>query len=53
MTRGGRRCGIPAPADAGARAAVVYEPVTVSEPQRGQAGSGCQEGRPDARAAVT
>lgn len=28
----------------GARAAVVYEPVTVSEPQRGQEGSGCQRG---------
>lgn len=43
---GGRRCGIPAPADADARAAVVYEPVTVSEPRRAQEGSGCRGGRP-------
>ena len=38
---GGRRCGISAPADAGARAAVVYEPVTVSEPRRAQDGWSC------------
>ncbi|XP_032199064.1 uncharacterized protein LOC116590837 [Mustela erminea] len=43
---GGRRCGIPAPADAGARAAVVYEPVTVSQPRRAEEGSGCRGGRP-------
>nr|XP_044601654.1 translation initiation factor IF-2-like [Equus asinus] len=43
---GGRRCGIPAPADAGARAAVVYEPITVSAPRRAQEGSGCRGGRP-------
>lgn len=44
---GGRRCGMPAPADEDARAAVVYQPVTVSEPQRAQEGSGCcRGGRP-------
>lgn len=43
---GGLRCGIPAPADAGARAAVVYEPVTVSEPHRALEGSDRQGGNP-------
>lgn len=41
---GGRRCGIPAPADLDARAAVVYQRVTVSEPRRAPGGLGCRGG---------
>lgn len=53
-TRGGRRCGVPAPAEAGARAALVYEPVTVSGPRRAREALAAKEGgRPDATTAVT
>lgn len=45
MVGGGRRCGISAPADAGARAA-VYEPVTVSSHGARRTAGAAREGAP-------